>query len=177
MHLRVSPIRSWFTVALLLPAFAVAGDASADADQVRSDVRALSNAVFAADIDTVLRYTHPSILEAMGGEDAARAALGPALESFRSGGMTLESLEFPEEPTFVAGKDNDYALVPTRSIFSSDGRKILSTNFQFGIRPKGGDAWTYVEGSRVSPELLTALFPDFPKDTAMPPVAREPLAP
>ena len=73
----------------------------------------------------------------------------------------------------MKGKLNDYVIVHTESIISANGIRARSVNFQFGIRPKGGQGWTYVEGSRLSSELLGALFPDFPSDYEFPALSRE----
>jgi hypothetical protein len=143
-----------------------------DAEKVKADVREIARAVYEGDIDATLGLTHPKIIEALGGVESTRRELEKALISLRRLEMKLESIEFPNKPTFLPAEVNDYVIVPTRSIISSRGRRGESFNFQFGARRRGEVDWKYVEGSRVS-KVLSSLFPDFPKDFKFPLVQRK----
>ncbi|ANM28388.1 hypothetical protein ABI59_00225 [Acidobacteria bacterium Mor1] len=156
-------------VACALGTSALAGDA----ETVQADVRKIADAAYQRDVETTLAYTHPKILEIMGGPEGARKVMNDLFNQMGDIKMTLESMTFPDPPQFIAGAENEYVIVPTLSVVSVGGQKLRSVNFQFGSRPKGGSGWKYVEGSRVSPQLLAALFPDFPADHKLPEVARE----
>ncbi len=146
-----------------------------DSETVQSDVRQMSAALYRGDVDSLLRFTHPEIVKALGGEPAARDALNQAVRQFQAIGMTLDSLVFPESPKFVSGNGRLFAIVPMESIISANNQKVQSLNFQFGVREADSVGWKYVEGSRLNKEILGALFPDFPPDYAFPPVARKKL--
>ena len=158
---------------LAIPAFGSDPELSAEARAVQEDVRKISSAVYKSDIDTTISFTHPGILELLGGEAKARETIAAAFAQFRTTGIKVESLDFPQAPDFVPGVTDDYVIVPTKTIMSANGQRVLSMNFQFGIRPKSGSKWTYMEGSRVTTEVLEALFPDFPVDYTFPAVSRE----
>lgn len=135
---------------------------------VQQDVRKMMAAVYASDVDTVLSFTHPKIIELMGGKDRARSTLRTAFSQIESRNMKLESLVFPEAPTFLNTDMNRFVVVPTKSVVSARGQRVESVNFQFGIQANGTKAWKYVEGSRINQQNVGSLFPDFPSDFEFP---------
>jgi hypothetical protein len=144
-----------------------------EAARVQEDVRAVLNAVYGGDLETMLRYTHPAILTGMGGEAQARAALEQSLRAVAEGGMKLISLTFPEAPRFMQGTERRFAIVPTLSVVEAGGQRVESLNYQLGVLERGSEAWTYVEGSRINKDNVGVLFPDFPADYAFPTTYRK----
>lgn len=141
---------------------------------VQQDVRSLLEALHAGYTDTLLKYTYPPIVAAMGGADAAKATLADVAAQLQALEMKLDSLVFPESPAFLEGSNGRrFAIVSTKSVFSSKGQKIESFNFQLGIREAGATQWTYVEGSRMTPQVLLLLLPDFPSGYQLPKISRE----
>ncbi len=139
-----------------------------EVETVQSDVRRIVNAAFEGDIDVMLGYTHPAIINAMGGRIAARRTIDGVIQSVQALNMTLESLSFPAYPIFVLGEDFRYVIVPTMSLISVNEGQLESVNFQFGVQSQKTGAWVYFEGSQLSDEILASLFPDFPTDFVFP---------
>jgi len=149
-------------------AVAAPTDSAEEVRIVQADVRSLLNAVHTGDIDTLIRYTHPKILVMLGGESNARTALKEAMAKTREVGISLESLAFPAEPTFLRGDKHEFVIVPTKSIMTAMGQRVESLDYLFGAREIGTAKWTYVEGSRINSGNVRSLFPDFPSDFAFP---------
>ena len=53
-------------------------------------------------------------------------------------------------------------------IIQVNGQRVESRNFQFGARSVDSKEWTYIEGSRINPENVRQLFPEFPADYKFP---------
>lgn len=162
-------------LALLSNPSAPQGPESADIEAVQADVRRNFNAVYAGDVDTVLELTHPKIIELMGGASQARAVLEKMLREFKSSGMKLEVLTFPEKPSFAKSDAHDFAIVPTKSTIVVKGQRLESLNYQFGVRERGAAKWTYIEGSRITAANVGTFFPDFPSNYQFPRVYRKKL--
>jgi hypothetical protein len=132
-------------------------------------------ALYNGDVETLLRFSHPPILQMMGGREQAERVLQNLTREFQAMGMTQESLSFPELPHFMRGTNRLFALVPTRAIVIARGKRIESWNFQLGIRDDGATQWTYFEGSRLTDEMRARFFPDLPTAYRRPKVSRKPL--
>lgn len=150
---------------------------ASDAETVQRDVRTLMDAVHGGDVDTVLRLTHPRVVELQGGPASARGVIAAALAQLRGLGMKVETFAFTAPPAIVRGADQrTFAIVPTRQIMAfGNGQRVESVNFQFGVREREGAGWTYVEGSRLTPAVLGAWFPDFPPGYTLPAISRKKL--
>ena len=88
-------------IALAVGALAVSPE-SQDPTVVQRDVRRANDALYSGDIDTLLRYTHPRIIELMGGKDRARETLKESLKIVSE--MRVEKLSFPDAPRFSKGR-------------------------------------------------------------------------
>ena len=178
MHSHRAPSMKSFLVGLFVVLLAQSPhkspQAPLDRDRVVADVRAILQALYRDDVEVLLKYSHPKSIEALGGRDRAKVSLEKAMAYFRERGMKLEELEFPAEPEFIPGRDRRlYAVVATRSIVSGMGTRVLSWNFQLGVREGSGKDWVYLEGSPLTPEILASWIPDFPKEHKFPRVSRE----
>jgi hypothetical protein len=150
-------------------------DQLSDVEIVQSDVRTLLAAVYDSDVDTVLGFTHPKIIERLGGPSKARVELNASLSKVNSVGMKVESLTFPDAPTFFKTDANECVIVPTLSIISANGQRIESLNYQLGSREIGTSKWVYIEGSRISQKNVRDFIPDFPTDYEFPKFYRKKL--
>jgi hypothetical protein len=163
-------------VACLVLFAATAGVAQeSEPARVQADVGDLLHALYAGDVDTVLRYTHPSIVQMQGGMQPTRGAIQHAVSTLTNVGMRLESLRFPKPPEFIEGPDQRFVVVPTLSIITANGQQVESLNFQLGVLEKDSAEWRYVEGSRINDQNLQILFPGFPTGYAFPPSYRRKL--
>jgi hypothetical protein len=170
----VTPLRA--AVLGLLGLQAVVGasaepGAAGEADRVQADVRAAVAALYAGDVEVILKYTHPVIVQALGGAPAAREAIAGV--AARTDDTVLESIDFPLAPDFVQGQARRYAVVPVHVVLWQNSRRTHNMSFQFGVLDPSSGAWTYLEGSRLDSQALAQLFPDFPAGYEFPPVSRE----
>jgi hypothetical protein len=144
---------------------------AAVSNRTQQDVRTISRALYGGDADTVLKYTHPKVVQLQGGEAAAHQRLQAAIQTMKN--MKIESLTFPAAPTCLNGGNRRFAIVPTLSVLVRDGQRVESLNYQLGVLEPGEAEWTYVEGSRMNAATVQILFPGFPKDYTFPPIYRK----
>jgi hypothetical protein len=151
-------------------------DDNATVAQVQKDVLRIVNALHEGDIETLLRFSHPRMVELAGGEKSLRPALEAFVRHLQGLGMRLESFTFPQPPQFFEGDGRRYATIPTLSIVSSKtGVKAESLNFQFGILENGASEWKYVEGSRMNEQVGRLMFGSFPAAIKFPQIYRRKL--
>jgi hypothetical protein len=159
--------RTWAAVLWIgLAGFASAQGAK-DVAQIQADMRAMAAAIVAGDADTVLRLSHPSELERLGGAEKARRQMEPIFRLIQSGNPKQELFEFPEAPTFVRGKDRLFAVVPMRSVMTVGDQRLDVRGFTLAVRDDGSPKWTYVDGDKV-PQMRERFFPDLPASVRLP---------
>ncbi len=154
-------------LALLAASLLSAADDAA-IEAVHDDVNTLVLALEKEDFAAILDLTHPKIMEKAGGRPALEAALRTAYAQCKKIGMKIKMAEFPAPPTFHKGTQNEFVIVPTRTMIALMGKNIDSSQYQLGIRKIGEPKWAYVDGTTLTKELILLLFPDFPKDLELP---------
>lgn len=164
-------IRSLFLTLLL--AWTSAPGLAEELEQVQKDVKELAEALHRGEFDTVLRYTHPAIINLHGGYIATEAVLKRGMQPIIAEGLALDSFTFPGPPDYVEGEERRFAIVPTLSVISFQGQRVESLMFQFGVLEPGAVRWTYLDGSHLKPKLVETLFPDFPADYEFPETYRK----
>jgi hypothetical protein len=162
-------------ILLAAPAVAIQPCDPPTGDRVQADVQALTEAVYAGEVDRIIDYTHPTVLELLGGSATARQSVERVAVGMRKLGMKLESMSFPAAPTCVSGGGRRFAIVPTLNLVTAGPQRFESLNFQLGVLEPGATAWKYVEGSRVNNQNVRVLFPGFPEGVEFPPTYRKPL--
>jgi len=171
------------TLLLLVPiacGTSLAGERASPTDEaklVQHDVDAIIRAIYRGDLDTVLEFTHPAIIQTLGGKSAARAAMAQTAQQIDRLEMKVESLSFPAQPDFLEGGGRRFVIVPTFMILATKTQRLESRNFQFGVLEPGSPRWTYIEGSRLTKDNVQKLFPGFPPNYEFPPCSRNVLGP
>lgn len=152
-----------------------AKDRTSDIKQVQTDVRKLVGALYENKLDDLLSFTHPALIEALGGTSLAKERLQETISMMQEKGMKLESLDFPASPTFLESRGPEYVIVPTLTVISANGQRLESLNYQIGTRSTESSDWKYVEGSRINKDNVQKIFPGFPPDYSFPPSYRKKL--
>jgi hypothetical protein len=143
--------------------------------RVQADVQSMMRAVDDGDVETSLRFTHPKVLQLLGGPDSARQILPRLFASARESGMHRDGLSFPSPPTCVAAGRRRFAMVPTLTVFSTKTGRVESLNYQFGVKEPDQSDWTYLDGSRLNAQTVHRFFPEFPKNFSFPSIYRKPI--
>jgi hypothetical protein len=141
------------------------------APHVQKNISDNEHALLKGDVDVVLSFTHPRIIEMLGGREAARVQmLNSIVATIKATGMEIISFTFPAPPQFLSSGGNEFVIVPTLSVvrFAKTGKRVESLNFQVGMLDPVTKSWKYVEGSRVNEQVKALLLPGFPPDFKMP---------
>lgn len=145
------------------------------AEKVQRDVDAMVRALYSGDVAAVLDYTHPVIIDAIGGREKAMAAIGESMSPMLKRGLRIEALTFPRPPEFVEAGRDVFAIVPTLLVLDIGGQRVESLNYQFGVLDGDGEKWRYAEGSRIKAENVRSFFPSFPDGHRFPEIYRKKL--
>ncbi len=135
---------------------------------MQRDVDAMAGGLYSGNLDIVLDYTHPAIVEGLGGREQAREKMAAAVTPMLQKGCRVDAFRFPKPPEFVRTDVAVYAIVPTLMTLSMGDERTESLNYQFGVLDQGTKKWKYIEGSRINAANVNSLFPDFPANYPFP---------
>jgi hypothetical protein len=141
--------------------------------QVKELITTMINSLYAGQAEPSLDLTHPKIIAMMGGREAAERTMAGVIAKIQAASMKLESLVIAPEPVFYQGTKHLHVIVESTIIISFPMHRVESRAFRLGILQDGG--WRFAEGSRLTPAMMTDLFPDFPPGIELPKTWQRPV--
>ena len=142
-------------------------------DAVQAQIMKIYEATSKQDIDTVLSYTHDSVIDLMGGKKQAKALIVQAFAAIES--VKMEKPTFPEKVTYLKSEENEFVVVPVIMEMTVEGKRMEITSYQVGARKIGSSDWKYIGGDQLKGGGIHGFIPDFPKDHKLPATSMKPL--
>lgn len=144
---------------------------SADDKVIDAVMEKLQSTFKAGDYTYAIEVMYGPVVEKMGGKEKALEIARNTGAQMKEQHIVIVSWKTQKPYRYVTGKNHQYAIVPYESSVTMGAKKLHQTSFELAI--KVGDAqWQFVNGDNITPEVLNAFFPDFPKDVTLPKVER-----
>ncbi len=159
---------------LIAPVFFSLGYAEAEQPaappaSLKNQAQAATQALKARDVEGILKYTHPKLIAAMGGDQAAQQAIAALLSSLEVQGFTISSITVGEpEPVKPVGEVLT-ALVPQTAVMEYQNKIITVDSYLLGVSEDDGANWVFIDLSNLPPPQFAALFPDLAQGVELPP--------
>lgn len=138
-------------------------------DNVAIDVvmNRLAGAFKTNDYSYIIDVMYTPVVRNFGGKEKAIADAKAVVDQMREQGMIVTSWKAIKPYTYCSGVSNRYAIIPYQMETEYNGRTIKQTGYQLGIKTPDAH-WQFVNGDRLTPEIFSAFFPDFPTNVAFP---------
>lgn len=151
-----------------LVALAVNSNAQEHLDSLNKQSKHMLSAFSKQDYNTLLRYTHPKVLELMGGEEKGLTILNNAMEQLKSLNMIIKKAEIGSVVQILKTTDNIQCILPQMLEIEIGQVKAKSKNYLFGISYDGGRKWYFLDTSDRKEADLRSLIPEISKDLIIP---------
>lgn len=149
-------------------------DFAAETPQIQKDVEVMSIAGAIGDGETYVKYVHPKVFaQRVGSEEKVLEAM-TVLKLIQQdvgtlfGGEFQTKVEFPKPPTYLPGKQTEFAIVPVQIDTGNNLVNTTMNTFFVGVRDVGESEWKYVDGMKLDQRAIKDMFPDFPLDQPLP---------
>jgi hypothetical protein len=168
---------AWVVLAALFfsaPGFAA--DAPPTPEAIRTQAQACADAMLKGDLETFANFTHPKLIELMGGRqkfiDAIK--LGNAEMKAQKSAITGFNTGAPEG--VVKGGNDLFAVVPMTLTVTQRDTKISHEGYLVAVSSDGGTKWTFITGDERA--KLKEILPNLPEELKLPaPAAKAPAKP
>jgi hypothetical protein len=158
-------------------ALAWAGGArAADAalEEVRAKAQACADAMLKGDYEAFVGYTHPKVIELVGGREKMLETLRKGTAQMKAQGIAFVSFDVAAPANVIgAGKPRQLAVVPTKFEMTSGTTHIKQEGFLLAVSDDAGKSWTFIDGAGLTDkEQLKQFLGDVPAELKLP--ARKP---
>ena len=137
-------------------------------DMIRSQAEKVVTSVFEGKYDTLIKYTHPRIIEIIGGKEAMLSMIKTQMKEFEKQDVTIDKIEIGDSIVSKIYKNEYHALIPKIMTMSVQGQKIMMKSYLFGFSNKEGKNWTFLEADKLRSKTGSAVLPDFETDIEIP---------
>tara|TARA_R110002049_G_scaffold213832_2_gene385287 strand:+ start:416 stop:937 length:522 start_codon:yes stop_codon:yes gene_type:complete len=126
------------------------------------DAKTTSKATLAMDFETVLKHTLPSVLDMMGGKDAAIKVLKSTFEGMKTQGFKFEKADILGVSEVVEEQGQYRCVVESYNQMTMSGQRISSKSYLLGIYNEEGKFWWFIEAKQLKNDaLVDKVLPDF----------------
>lgn len=138
---------------------------------VHKEAQRCAEASVRMDAAMLLRYTHPNIIQAAGGNEAFIEMVNEAYQQLTESGMSIDTA-YAEMPSskIVEEQGELRCIVPNKMTIKADGSKFVSHSNLLGFSFDKGVTWCFVEAEKVAQEeTRSVFFPKLKTDLYLPP--------
>jgi hypothetical protein len=135
-------------------------------ENIKADAQKMLSAFKTNDYSILVKYTHPKIIDLMGGKEEAPKIIKQMMENVEG----LESVEANngEVLQLLDTGDEMQAVIPQLLVMKIQGRIFSSKNHLIGISSDKGMNWTFFDGNGFSEKAIREMFPNLSKDLVIP---------
>ncbi|NAS31597.1 hypothetical protein GTQ40_11490 [Flavobacteriaceae bacterium R38] len=134
------------------------------------DAKAAAKATLELDFETVLKYTHPTIIEKTGGKDFLIKSMVELFDEMGKQGFKFEKSEVIAVSS-ITKEDGEYrCLIQNDNRMTISGTRIKSKSYLFGFYDNAIDRWYFLEAEKLKDtDVMKQLLPDFKTSIIIPP--------
>lgn len=135
---------------------------------IKLQAEKIVTSVFEKEYDTLIKYTHPRLIELAGGKDVLMGIIKSEMKAIEEQGLIIEKVEIGDSILLGKHKKEYHTLVPKVMIFRIQGKRILSKSYLFGFSSDKGKNWTFIEADKLQSEKGALILPNFKTSIKIP---------
>jgi len=133
------------------------------------DAKTTSKATLAMDFETVLKHTLPSVVEMMGGKDAALQVLESTFKGMKTQGFVFEKAEINGVSEIVKEQGQFRCVIEGFNQMKMSGQRTSSKSYLLGIYNNVDKYWWFLEAKQLkNVALVDKVLPGFETNLKIP---------
>jgi len=135
-----------------------------------TSAKATSEAVLVLDYETIIKYTHPNIIQATGGKDQMISLLETAMNNAKNIGVVIEKSDIGNLVAFEQEQGQYRCLIENNLVITlqTQKKRIRNKSFLFGFYDAEIKQWYFVEANKLNSTSVVTYFPDFKTSISIP---------
>jgi hypothetical protein len=95
-------------------------------EAIIKDARIIVTATIHFDYETIIRYTHPNLVQAAGGKEGMLVMINKGMDQLKSQKMSIDTVVFGEPDEIYEAGEELHALVPENVVMTTPMGKLIS---------------------------------------------------
>jgi hypothetical protein len=157
-----------FNILVLLLGFSVAAFGQPDLKKLKEQAEETGKAIVAGNYETIIKYTHPNLLNMMGGREAMLSMLKTSMEEVGKQGISIESITMGEPGSTVQAGDEIHCILPQTLIMKIGEARMRSEGHLLCISQDKGKNWFFLDVSGIDHTNIKTILPNYNFDLKFP---------
>jgi hypothetical protein len=155
----------YLLIFLIIPFFSIAQDKNV----IKQQALIVAAATKVLDYNTIIKYTHSSLINMMGGRDAMFKTIENSMGKMSAQGISIDSAAIGNPETIYIAGEELHCLVPQTIIMTVPNGKLVSNSYLLAISQDKGMNWTFINvSSQLNNKTITRLLPNFNQELKIP---------
>jgi len=126
------------------------------------DAKIASTSTLKGDFDTLIKHTHPNVIEVMGGKNKALEAIESTFSSMAEEGLGFEKADVLGVSEIVREQGEYRCYIEGYNQMKMPGMRIKSKSYLLGFYNEDNKIWCFIEASKIKDKtLMNRIFPNF----------------
>lgn len=132
---------------------------SAKTANVKRDADIMMKATVANNFAVLTKYTHPIVVQMMGGAANMTAYLSKEIKSMQAQGVTFSDARVGAPEQLIAVGNEYYCVLPQKVVMAYRSKRIYNTSSLLAVSANGGLTWRFVDAGAMTDEQIKQYFP------------------
>lgn len=120
------------------------------------------------DYKTLLNFTHPKVVQFMGGKTAAESSLKASMQSLSATGFSFTDVKLGQPSPVIKKGQNYQCILPQFSKINHDGKALINKSNLLCISNNGGKNWYFINVDKSKASQLKMLIPELSPELIIP---------
>lgn len=138
-------------------------------EAILKDAQKIMTATIHLDYETLIRYTHPNLVQAAGGKEEMLMMIKEGMGELKSQKMSIDTVVFGQPGEIHEAGEELHTLLPENIVMSTPMGKLISKSTLLAVSNDKGISWVFLEvGSTLNNDNISDLLPNFNKKLNIP---------
>ena len=128
----------------------------------------LTNAMKTRKYEVTAKYTHPNIIEMLGGDKKYLQILAKGGKEMKNMGISYESIELGKPSGTVVAGNELHCLIPETITMKLKEGKMVSKSHLLAVSKDKGKNWTFIEVAMLDDETVKKVLPNYNTELKLP---------
>lgn len=120
------------------------------------------------DFPTVIKYSHPKLVAAMGGTSKMIDTMTTGLRDMQIEGISIDDVRVGKAGQFTVQGRQAWLILPETLFMRTPKGRMIKEGFLVGVSEDGGTNWVFLDGQGINFPAVKQLFPEIPSSLSFP---------
>lgn len=140
-----------------------------DPAKIKEQAEQMASALLHGDYETMVKFTHPKVVELIGGRDKMISLLKNGTLEMQQQGISFESVIIGEPSSIVKAGEDLHCLIPQTIFMKVPKGKLKTESHLLAISKDKGIHWVFIDTVKLDKDNVKMVVPNYNPELQLPP--------